>query len=75
MGPDSVILIDDMVLPTTNVHWQATQIDMAMMTALASMERTEEQWHTLLDAAGLTAKKTYTYTTSLKDSIIVAVPK
>jgi demethylsterigmatocystin 6-O-methyltransferase len=75
LGPDSVILIDEMVLPATGVHWQATQLDFTMMTALASMERTEEQWHALLDSAGLKAQKMYTYTLSLRDSIIVAVPK
>lgn len=75
MGPGSVILIDDMVLPTSKVNWQATQIDFAMMTALASMERTEEQWHALLDSVGLKARNIVTYTMSLRDSIIVAVPK
>lgn len=75
MGPDSVILLDDMVLPEKGVHWHATQIDMTMMVGLASMERTEEQWHAMLKSAGLKAKKIYTYTESLRDSIIVAVPE
>jgi demethylsterigmatocystin 6-O-methyltransferase len=74
MGPDSAILIDDMIIPETGAHWQATQIDMVMMTALAATERTIDQWHALLAAAGLTAKKIVQYTISLGDSIIVAVP-
>ncbi|PQE29522.1 o-methyltransferase b protein [Rutstroemia sp. NJR-2017a WRK4] len=74
MGPDSAILIDDMIIPETGAHWHATQIDMVMMTALAATERTIDQWHALLAAAGLTAKKIVQYTVSLGDSVIVAVP-
>ena len=75
MGPDSLLLIDDMVLPNTGVHWQATQLDMQMLASLASMERTKEQWYALLESAGLRIVKILTYTLSLQDSIIVAVPK
>ncbi len=53
MGPSSVILIDDMILPTRDVHWRATQIDLTMMASLAAMERTENQWVAMLDKAGL----------------------
>lgn len=74
MGPESSILIDEMVLPETGAHWHATQIDWVMMTVLASKERTEEEWHALLALAGLKAKKVVQYTASLGDSIIEAVP-
>ena len=75
MGKDSLILIDDMVLPDSQVHWQATQLDLTMMCALASMERTAEQWKALLDAAGLKAQKVYPYIELVQDSILVAIPK
>lgn len=74
MGPDSAILIDEMVIPETGAHWHATQIDLVMMTVLASTERTEGEWHALLASVGLQAKKIVKYTASLGDSIIVAVP-
>ncbi|QLI74708.1 Demethylsterigmatocystin 6-O-methyltransferase [Metarhizium brunneum] len=74
MAPDSVILIDDMVLPDCGVPWQATQIDLVMMSTLASQERTHEQWFSLLSKAGLKINKIYTYTASLQDGIIEAVP-
>jgi demethylsterigmatocystin 6-O-methyltransferase len=45
-----------------------------MMTALASQEHTREQWYDLLGKAGLKINKVYTYTASLQDSIIEAVP-
>ena len=75
MSGESLILIDDMVLPNSGVHWQATQQDITMMSALGSMERTKEQWYALIDSAGLQISKIYTYTLSLQDSIIVAIPK
>lgn len=34
MGPDVVILADEMVLPDTQMHWQPTQIDLTIMAAL-----------------------------------------
>jgi demethylsterigmatocystin 6-O-methyltransferase len=62
-----------MALPNNAVHCHATQIDMAMMTALASIERTTEQWYELVEKAGLKIRKIYTYTASLRDSIIEIV--
>ncbi|CAG8953111.1 hypothetical protein HYFRA_00003308 [Hymenoscyphus fraxineus] len=75
MEPDSRILIDDKVLPNEKVHWHATQEDLTMMAALGSKERTVEQWRALMDSAGLEILDIVQYTTSLNDSIIVAVPK
>ena len=74
LGPDSVILIDDMVFPNAGVHWQATQFDLVMMTALAALERTQDQWGSLIQKAGLKINKVYMYTTSLQDSVIECVP-
>ncbi|KAL4894319.1 S-adenosyl-L-methionine-dependent methyltransferase [Aspergillus ambiguus] len=73
MAPDSYILIDDMVLSNVGVHWQQAQLDMLMMAALGARERTQEQWNKLLQSAGLKINKVYTYTESLKDSIIEAI--
>lgn len=75
MSKDSVILIDEMILPNTGTHWQAAQLDISMMSSLAAMERSEEQWYTLLNLAGLKIQKIYTYTEELRDSIIVAIPR
>ena len=75
MSTDSVILIDEMVLPNRGAHWRATQLDITMMTCLAVLERSEEQWYELLGSVGLKIVKIYKYTHELQDSIIVAVPK
>jgi demethylsterigmatocystin 6-O-methyltransferase len=74
MGPDSLILIDDMVIPNTAAHWHATQVDITMMSSLASRERTLDQWKTLAAKAGLKINQIYTYTNSLRDSILECVP-
>lgn len=74
MGPDSVILIDDMVVPNVGAHWQTTQLDITMMAALGSIERTKDMWYTLAEKAGLKINHIYTYTASLQDSIIEFVP-
>ncbi|PWY80161.1 O-methyl transferase B [Aspergillus eucalypticola CBS 122712] len=75
MAPDSYLLIDEMVLPNTGVHWQQAQLDMLMMATLGARERTQGQWYHLAEEAGLTINQVYTYTMSLRDSIIEAVPK
>lgn len=73
MGPDSVILLDEMVLPDTEVHWQCTQVDLTMMAGLASWERTHSQWAELLGSIGLKIAKTYTYTPSVYESVMHVV--
>lgn len=75
MGSDSVILIDEIVMPEKSAHWHATALDFCMMTMLASRERTQKQWQTLLDSAGLTIAGIYTHTAQVQDSVIVAVPR
>lgn len=75
MGPDSVILLDEMILPNKNVHWQSTQIDITMMAALASIERTQTQWSDLLASVGLKIAKVHTYTPSIYESIMTVVRK
>ncbi|CAI6336930.1 unnamed protein product [Periconia digitata] len=75
MSEDSVILLDDMVLPEKDSPWRATQLDMTMLAALAAMERSETQWHALLEKAGLEIVKIWKYTEECDDSIVVAKPK
>ena len=75
MGPDSVILIDEMVLPNKNVHWQATLVDLTMMACLASVERTLAHWERLLDSVGLRIVQLYTYKPSVYECIMSVVRK
>ena len=73
LAPGSMILVDDMVVPNKGAHFHTTQLDLTMMSSLASIERTHEQWYSLVEQAGLKINKIYTYTLSLQDSIIEIV--
>jgi hypothetical protein len=61
MSPDSVILLDELVLPETGVSAYAAGMDLTMMAAFAAMERSESQWRKLLEKVGLKLVKTYPY--------------
>ena len=76
-SPDSVILIDEMVLPDRagDTQWLAATLDLVMMTMLAAVERTERQWLALLDGAGLRVREVVKYGEELNDSVLVVVPK
>lgn len=74
MDEDSVILIDEIVLPEAGAIWRATQMDMTMMTALAGKERSEEEWYDLLESVDLDVVKVWKYTEESEDCIIVAKP-
>ena len=74
MNQDSVILIDEIVIPNQGANWRQTQLDLAMMATLAGMERTEGQWRRLLTRAGLVITEICSYEPEFGDSIIEAVP-
>ena len=75
MSDESVIILDDMIIPNTDAHWRATQLDLTMMSTLAGIERTMPQWEHLLHDAGLKIKEIIPYTEDIKDSIIIAIPE
>lgn len=49
----SKLLINENVIPAVKADWQATSLDLMMMTLLSSRERTENDWRNLLSIAGL----------------------
>lgn len=53
MADDSVLLLDEIVLPESGVSHFEARMDWHMMCGLSSLERSELQWRTLLDGAGL----------------------
>jgi hypothetical protein len=71
MGPDSKILLDEMVLPNTGVGlWSAGQ-DLQMMLMLGAVERTEDEWRDLVSRAGLKVAEIRTYAPVEQTSILV----
>lgn len=75
MGPDSLILIDDMVLLNTGVHWWSAWMDLHMLTMLGAWERNLDQWHSLLDRAGLRVVNIQTYMQTMRHSLITVALK
>lgn len=61
LAPDSVILVDDIVIPPTGSHWYSTHMDLMMLTNLGATERTEAQFADLFDSAGLKLKELVRY--------------
>ena len=74
MGKDSVLLVDEMVLPDIGVHSHVTSIDIEMMCAFASQERTKSQWDELFAMEGLKRIRTWVYNLSHYESVMKVVP-
>ncbi len=75
MTEDSIIMIDEMVLPNVGQNYMQCQIDWTMLSALAAIERSRKQWESMLDMAGMKIRDIYPYTEDMNDAVIVAVPK
>ena len=74
MDRDSLILIDDMVIPDQGSHWIATQIDMAAMAFSATHERSRLDWEYYLSKLGLRIVKVGVYNRERRDAVIIAAP-
>ncbi|GAW12981.1 hypothetical protein ANO14919_023570 [Xylariales sp. No.14919] len=55
----SYLVINDFILPDTGCGLLQSQWDLMMMVLLSSAERTETQWRTLLQSAGLSIEGMY----------------
>ncbi|KAJ8131044.1 hypothetical protein O1611_g2585 [Lasiodiplodia mahajangana] len=55
----SYLVINDFILPDTGCGLLQSQWDLMMMVLLSSMERSETQWRTLLESAGLSIEGIY----------------
>jgi hypothetical protein len=54
----SKLLINENVIPNTGAHWEATGLDMMMLTLFSSEERTTAAWYDLIERkAGLKIAK------------------
>jgi hypothetical protein len=59
MGPQSLLLVDENVLPESGVPLFSAQFDIAMMALFSSLERTQAQYTKLLEDAGLEVLKAW----------------
>ena len=56
----SKIILNELVVPDQKCGIVAAQVDIAMMTMLAATERSERQWHDMVEPAGLKIEKIWT---------------
>ena len=49
----SKLLINELVVPEQGASWSITSVDWLMLALGAVKERTEQDWHRLIEAAGL----------------------
>jgi demethylsterigmatocystin 6-O-methyltransferase len=72
MTATSTLLIDEAVLPEKGARWMVMQRDLTMMALFNAAERSEIQWHTLLQQAGLRIEELRCYDERMADCVIVA---
>ncbi|KAH8897334.1 O-methyl transferase B [Thozetella sp. PMI_491] len=70
MTHDSVLLLDEMILPEEGVNHEAASMDLTMLGAFAGAERTEAQWRDILKDAGLELVQTYVYNPLFYESVM-----
>lgn len=70
MREGSVLLVDDKIFPETKVSARMAAVDLTMLAARGSMERTEAQWHQTFESAGLKLAKTYLYNPANYESVM-----
>lgn len=49
----SKLLVNENVIPSTGAHWQVTGLDLMIYALMGAKERSEREWHDLLEGAGL----------------------
>lgn len=74
MSPQSLLFIDELVIPAIGASRFAMQLDVTMMSMFGSTERTLQNWRTLLAQVGLETTQVYKYDPELEYSILEAVP-
>ena len=60
MGPESMLLVNETVMPESEVPAYSALADMAMMAGFSSLERTQAQYMALLEEAGFTVVRIWT---------------
>ena len=73
MVPNSVILIDEMILPDVGAHLYATQVDIMMMIFYGAFERNIRDVYRLLHDAGLMLSKIWVYDETARHAIVGGV--
>ncbi|RYP75950.1 hypothetical protein DL769_003716 [Monosporascus sp. CRB-8-3] len=74
MSADSLVLIDEVVIPDQGAHVWPAGLDLQMYTLFGASERTTSQWDALLQRAGLRPVAVKKYAPVMGSSVIFAAP-
>lgn len=74
MESDSVIVVDEQVVPAKGASKAQIDFDLTMLAAVGAMERNERQWADLFSSAELRLRNVWVYDEHLHSAIIVCVP-
>lgn len=75
MDQESVILIDEKVLPDVGASGLAAGLDLAMMCHFAASERSERAWKDLLGRVGLKVEYLHRYEEEDGDAVMLVLPQ
>ncbi|KAL9576993.1 MAG: hypothetical protein Q9212_006660 [Teloschistes hypoglaucus] len=75
MSADSLVAIDEVVMPEMNAHSWPAGLDIQMYALFGTMERTALQWDAILDKAGLRAVKVKRISPVMCTAVIYAARK
>ena len=73
LASDSVIVIDEIVLPEMGASTLQMVMDLTMMASVGARERSEGQWRELLKSVGLRMREVVIYDEGLHSGLIIAV--
>ncbi|CAK3912809.1 o-methyltransferase [Lecanosticta acicola] len=74
MAEDSLLLLDDLVVPNIGATAKICAMDLLMMTSLAGQERSETQWEELLAEAGFGIQDIWRVWEETGNCLVVCVP-
>ncbi|KAL8939062.1 MAG: hypothetical protein Q9216_003569 [Gyalolechia sp. 2 TL-2023] len=75
MDKESVILVDEKILPNVGASNVAAGVDLQMMMSYAAQERSEKQWKALMDRVGLKVEELWYYVQDANDGVMLVLPK
>ncbi|KAL8708184.1 MAG: hypothetical protein Q9225_007639 [Loekoesia sp. 1 TL-2023] len=71
MDSESVLLIDEKVLPAIGASTLAAGLDLQMMSVFAAQERSEKEWENLLGKVGLKIEYLIRYKEEERDTVVL----
>lgn len=70
MTPESVLLVDEIIVPAKGVNLEAAAHDITMAAAFAGAERPETYWNAMFEKVGLKLFKAYVYNAPSYETVL-----